>query len=415
MPAIDEAVIREMADLFDVPADGSNLRDDEDSDEAGWSGDRKYSSFDQTIGDVQSIIEPVPLEKPVPVEETKAMAPDSVDEIASVVKKSRERKTEKTVAAKSVSSQEVSPESKPKVSSPPPPVKGHDDDGEEGDGDGDDDESGNGDGNSTDEKPDAIDELIADTAIGLSQEEQSELAAIQKKYPWLELSCPSMGVRSFYRFKIRELIYITRKFPMLNVPSLMSEVKQLNVDHSFEALPDLDQIVSKMNKVIRSRHRLTEILSTVLEQFYLWERAREMLRGRLFIDKDVKGAHKRDGIPMEHMGDIEHYVSELQGLHEAGKRVDGFLVAAHESLSRMVACVSQEKKSEVVVRDNLDYPERPRYEKPPIREPDPADLEAVNGTDEIDVGEEITAPEKTNGPEEYDFGFAETDGFSDIG
>ena len=88
------------------------------------------------------------------------------------------------------------------------------------------------------------------------------------------------------------------------------------------------------------RVRVSHVLMSIFEQIFSWERHLEILRAKLWKDHDLKGAHRRDGLILEHLMDMERYYSELEGIQHLAQHADNILKAASESLSRQLSCMN---------------------------------------------------------------------------
>jgi len=207
----------------------------------------------------------------------------------------------------------------------------------------------------------------------------------------------NMGL--FYKYKVRELGYLLSEYPLLNCMSLDKELKEIDTNHSIMGLPNGTVIAEKLNRISRQRHRLSEILIQIHRQYHAWDASLEMLKGKLWLTKELKGQHKREGVVADHMADIVHYVSALRCTLEAGKYIDNLLVAAADSVSRQLACI-QEKQYHEPAEINNDADE---------------DRKKFDDMDVIDEGTSIKpAPTDVGRTGKLNFG-NENDEFSTIG
>lgn len=191
------------------------------------------------------------------------------------------------------------------------------------------------------------------------------------------LSDETVYMNNFFKFKVRELGYLISKSQLIDCDSLMSEIKNINVNHSIEGFPAGDVILRKINNVMRQKERLSYIMIKLHEQYHLWEVAAEMLRGKLYCVKDIKGQQKREGIAMDYMSDVIHYVSDLKRTMDTGKHVDSMLSSSWDSLSRQLSCIQEIKQRDPVeYYDRLDTQEnKPKPKKSEQKIPEFGDSE----------------------------------------
>jgi len=165
---------------------------------------------------------------------------------------------------------------------------------------------------------------------------------IKSRYPQFVLYDGSVAFREFYRHKVFILRQLLGQFPLLNVSEMIGELQSIKVNHFLgdnaeNATPDLIRV--KLDDAYRQRARLSGLLSGAFEQFYVWDRLLDLLRSKLWKDHEVKGAHRRDGMVLEHMSDMENYVASLKGFIESAKHFDQMLRAAADNLSRQLTCI----------------------------------------------------------------------------
>jgi len=154
----------------------------------------------------------------------------------------------------------------------------------------------------------------------------------------------SPQMRPFYAFKVKELGFILSRYPLLNCESLAKEIGDIDLDHSIEGVAHGKVIAEKLNNIVKQRQRLTEILIQVHGQCPLWEKITTMLRGKLWMCKDVKGQHKREGIVADHMSDIIHYVASLRSIIDSAEHINNLLIASTDSISRQLTCLQESKR-----------------------------------------------------------------------
>ncbi len=191
-----------------------------------------------------------------------------------------------------------------------------------------------------------VDTANKDNPLDLYGTDFTAYQELSKKYPQFVLYSGSVIFKEFYRYKVKVLKTILTKFPVLKLQEYRAEVRDINVDHSLgEAGGDQDSIRRKLDDACRCRVRVGVLLSLAYEQSPLWERFVDLLRSKLFKDHDLKGAHKRESLVIEHMLDIEAYVGELKGFVTQAKYIDSLLAASSESLSRQLACIQSKQAS----------------------------------------------------------------------
>jgi hypothetical protein len=154
----------------------------------------------------------------------------------------------------------------------------------------------------------------------------------------------------FFKFKVKELSFLLSKISLIDCDAIVKEIRQINVNHSIEGFPTGGTIVRKLNDVIRQRERLASIMIDLYSQYHLWEISLELLRGKLWCVKDIKGQHKREGIAMDYMADVIHYAADLKRTIDTAKHVENMLIGSWESLSRQLSCIQETQK-----RDRIEY------------------------------------------------------------
>lgn len=150
----------------------------------------------------------------------------------------------------------------------------------------------------------------------------------------------SLSYRDFYKYKVHALRHLLGQFPLLNVAEMRQELSTVKTNHFIgddNCTPDLIRV--KLDSSYAHRARLSSLLTTALAQYYAWERFLDLSRSKLWKDHDVKGAHRRDGMVMEHLSDMESYVASLKGFIESAKQYDAMLRSAADSLSRQLTCL----------------------------------------------------------------------------
>lgn len=209
----------------------------------------------------------------------------------------------------------------------------------------------------------------------------SEIPTFQKfcsEFPQFSVNNNALAFRDFYQSKYEALKNLVMRFPILDCKSMAKEMSTVRTDHYIGddyISPDLVQ--KKLDDSYRWRTRVSSLLISALEQFYAWERFRDLLSAKLWKDHWVKGADRRDGLVLEHLSDVERYVEDMRGFIEGAKAVDGMLKAASESLSRQLTCLQLR-----------EYVGGKRLEE----------------LDKVEVGAVISAPKKTGGATTLEYG-----------
>lgn len=202
------------------------------------------------------------------------------------------------------------------------------------------DEGSNGNEVSQPEQVISHDPVDVNNPLELSGSDLKAYNMIKEKYPQFVLYDGSISYRDFYRWKLSVLKQTLTRFPILDISSYRQEVRDTNLDHFVgEQVLSPELIRSKIDDVYRHRIRLATLMATAYEQYPAWKRSIEMIRAKLFKDHDIKGSHKRDGIVLEHISDVELYVKELEGFIDSSKIIYSVLDAAAESLSRQLSCL----------------------------------------------------------------------------
>lgn len=239
-------------------------------------------------------------------------------------------------------------------------------------------------------------ELEDDNPLSLFGSDLVAYHDIKKNLPQFTLFDGSVSFREFYRYKVELLKSVTSRFAVLDLNSIKDEISEIRTDHFVgdrAISPDLIRV--KLDESYKARSRLSTIMIQILEQFAAWERWVEMLRSKLWKDHATKGAHNRDGLTIEHMADVEDYVSVMKGILDAAKQQDGMLKAAAESLSRQLSCLQLKEATgfsqKMEEHTSLSAPSKKKT----------ADLDSL---DSIGLGESISAPDATGKPVEVSFG-----------
>jgi len=433
--------LKDMSELFDVDLDGLDANEDESSDYDSKPGDTPHRSFDEQIADVkavtsgpetdliigamdsakkgkivppkrndpelESVAEPQPAERfegfgPTDLEEDMEI-PGDIEEAVDRDIEAMARELGGPAAGSEVEietntdSVVVTPEST-EVSLDPDLVDELDD-------------------VISPAKPEGTENAKTSTATQkedynpLGLDNPSDLKAfhqISKKFPQFTLYDGSPAFVSFYQQKTIALKTLLSSFALLDVPDLAEQLKEVKINlfigEKQVVTPDLIRV--RLDECCRARVRVTELLTIVLGQFYAWERYCEMLRSKLWKDHEMKGAHRRDGLTIEHMPDIEKYVADMRGFLEQATRYDNMLKAAHDSLSRQLGCL-QELREPTGFTQNMEVK---------LRQPTPPAINSseFDGLDTIDEGTVIRKPAFKREATDVNFG-VEADDLAELG
>lgn len=233
---------------------------------------------------------------------------------------------------------------------------------------------------------------------------------IKQNYPRFNLYSGSRAFKDFYRLKFHYFKSLLGKFPVLDVRDMTEELSGIDMDHVVrddEIGPSL--ILRKIGDVQRSRIRIGSLMIEILAQYYMWDRFTEILKSKLYKDHEIRGAHKKDAVIIEHMDDMETYVMEMKGFIENSKHCDNLLKAAAEALSRQLTCLQlKDSLGLSPMKDDVDISNsEPEFvNKPPAID--------MSGLDVVEEGTVIAAPKKGSPVSVAKFGEQE-DEFSGLG
>lgn len=252
-----------------------------------------------------------------------------------------------------------------------------------------------------------------DNPLELSGDYLKAYRAIKKKYPQFVLYDGSRAYKGFYCFKVMVLANILREFPILDIDDMFNELSEINLRQFVSADEVTPEVVrARIDDVYRQKVRLADIMMQCYHQFFVWERELEMLKSKLWKDHELRGSHRRDGLTLEHLFDLEQYYNKLRGFMEAAKTADATLRAASDSLSRQLTCLQM--REQMNTPSHPDSPAepvttvvatpKPRVQKSQILEPDV-----------ISDGSVITAPQAGCAAHPVDFGVAQSDDIAALG
>lgn len=362
--------LAQMANLFEIDIDSSLEATDESSD-YGSSGEKAVRSFDECCNDIKTTMKPDDAEslvKALKIEKKSAeVTPARITDKAAVEIKSP--KSEPAFEDLIETEEEIPGDITPVKEDVAPPVSAPAD---------------------------------ISNPLELTGDNLRIYNEIAQKYQQFMLYNGSRAYRDFYLHKFNCLKTALRRFRLLDLHSMMDELRDVKIDHYVDAdiiHPDLIRI--KLNEAYKSRVRVAFLLIEAFEQFYAWKRWLDMMKSKLWKDHGQKGAHNRDGLTVEHLYDIEQYVNDMEGFIEASKHIDNMLKAASESLSRQLTCLQLKEQHGL---NKTDTPTSTSKQ------------ESIGlGSDDLDTiesGAVISAPKSSGTLHSIDFGTTETDEFA---
>lgn len=188
---------------------------------------------------------------------------------------------------------------------------------------------------------------------------------------WM-LDSPSAMYNSLY-IKKKELLFKHMVGGQVEYTRWMDELAEAKVDIRGEIF-DNQLIIRQMEEVQQNRERVKYIQIRVNNQYYMFKRYIEMMRGFLARIEYIKPVSKQEGLIMEHMRDIELYYTRLEALHDSANKTEKTLGAAFDTLSRKATICMELKPAErrerqdaapEEVSSRTSYPvaEKIRYEK----------------------------------------------------
>jgi hypothetical protein len=152
-----------------------------------------------------------------------------------------------------------------------------------------------------------------------------------------ENSLPKLDI--FYQEKKKLVLSIVGNNP-LPFEDFRNELKDTKID--LADLPYDSKVLCKtMVRIHEWKDRVQEMLINVNSQYFLWHRFVDLLRGLLAHVAYEKPIDKFKGLVYLHMGDVERYVAELEGIREdiegVMKNLDGAASLASRHLTLLTA------------------------------------------------------------------------------
>lgn len=164
-----------------------------------------------------------------------------------------------------------------------------------------------------------------------------------KKIKW-KLTTEVDTYKKFYAKK-REYIKSFIKGREIPFELYQKELSELSVDVTTEVL-DQKLLLDKLDAVQRCIERVRQIQLVVNNQYFIWKRFIELMRGSLARAQYVKPQIKQEGLVNEHMGDIELYFALLHHLQDISHTTMKTLDSAFVCLSRKVTLALDPRKIE---------------------------------------------------------------------
>lgn len=344
--------VDELSALFDEIEVGSNLDAGKSPDYGAASTEETVRPFADKVADVKAVLEPEPdSEIPAPEEVENPVAPQPLAEV-----------------------EEPKPSPAPaKVEDPAPaPTKAEriQEAVENGD------------------YMRAEDTRDEGNPLGLSGQNLRAYRIIKEKYPQFQLWDGSQGYKEFYRYKVQQLKNLLARYGILPISDMKQEIENIRLDKRLgDDLADPVVIGQRMDESIANRGRVAALLAKAESQLAAWKKTFEWLNSKVWKDHDLKGAHKRDSLALEHNADMKDYYCELQGFVDAATTIDSFLKSQHDSYSRQLSCVDMREKVGVAhktVSSEIEHISKPEPVSTPS--PSPAADSELDGLDTLDSG-----------------------------
>jgi|19_taG_2_1085344.scaffolds.fasta_scaffold01304_3 hypothetical protein len=169
-------------------------------------------------------------------------------------------------------------------------------------------------------------------------EDHNEIEEDDKEEPeeysgdWL-LKSPTSSLDEFYEAKASVIGHI---LPMGKVPFDRYRQELINAKVDMKSTYDQHDLSDRMHLIQEHKDRLKEIQLHISAHIFKWDRAVEMLRGKLYYYKPTKPASAFDGVIYDHMRDMEFYYADLKGINSSAEQVSRTLDGAYNCLSRQV-------------------------------------------------------------------------------
>ncbi len=244
------------------------------------------------------------------------------------------------------------------------------------------------------EIPDKKKEAVNENPLDLSSPDLQAFNSVKIHFPQFVLYDGSVSFKDFYRYKFKVLNSAVNRFAILDLKQMGEEIGDLKLDHFIgERSISPELLRRRLDDAYRYRVRLSVIMIQLFGQYPWWERNCELLKSKLWKDHELKGTHRRDGLTMEHMADVEDYLHYMKGIMDAAKHADGMLKAATESLSRQLSClqIGKEATGFTTSEPTVEHIAEPIVEsKPEVQSNYSSSV--LDGLDSIEESNVIKAP-----------------------
>lgn len=227
--------------------------------------------------------------------------------------------------------------------------------------------------------------------LGLSGDNLRAYQVISQKYSQFQLYDGKPGYKEFYRYKVQSLKNLLARYGILPLSDMQSEIEHIKLDNRLGGeLADPVVIGQRMDESIANRGRVAALLAKAQMQLPAWKKTFEWLNSKVWKDHDSKGAHRREGMALEHNSDIKDYYSELQGFVDAATTIDNFLKSQHDSYSRQLSCVDMREKVGIAHRNvsvEIQQASSPEvHEEPFVAQPSTVSDSELDGLDTLESG-----------------------------
>jgi hypothetical protein len=365
-------------DLFNIPRNGSNIVDDDESDVSLGTSDSRvpFSEKAKQIADkiskvastpvvaqketqqvaekinVETAIKKVAADKSgfdsifddvIAPEAPKIEKPIEAPPVASLHLRSAQSPTalEKSVVAKPepkvVAAPEVSLQAKLEVVKMPPNIEA--------------------------EKVVKTVSIEPEKTINTSKEDEPKVLKTETLFlnghSW-KLTSPADKYDSFYAEKKSLLTVYLLKDGEIPFEKYYTELGDANVDVNVPTY-DTEEVGRRITEVMQWRDRIKHIQLHTNAQYFVWKQYMDILPGVMARIEYERG--KQEGILYEHMSDMYGYYGSLDGLHKSCEMVSKHLDAAYASLSRQVAIAQPMQEVERFNNTQRTVPMNDRLQK----------------------------------------------------
>lgn len=316
----------ELADIFGVPTDGSNIDTSDDisdeSQEGAYAAVMKSSEENTFEEKAKSVREAVAKSSKLEDEEEEEDTNPSEEALIERTEQSKPEETKRDFEtiisdAKNAAKSKSEPKQDEQMEEPET------------------------DSDETDDSEDVSGDVSEDGTVATDAFEPSEQAEtvsqvdLRLKKSGFLLDSPSRMFDNFYDLKrgtLRRHLPDGKKIP---IDKWTQEMHDAYVDIRIN-LNNKDDIADRMQSIQQKRDRVVQIKSVINSQYFLWKRLVHMVKGQLARVTYEKPKERQEGVNYEHMRDMEEYFNDLEGLFETSKDILNNLDAAYDNLSRQV-------------------------------------------------------------------------------